>query len=166
MKRFWLLISVTIVLFCAAAPTLAEEKPNDAMALSGVSSGKVVWDINTGSSSKLALYLGVIEETYDDLVRQGVTPDMVFTFRGESLRIISLEHDQITLDSFPDIKQSAQKLHALMLRPGIRMEACSIAARIFEVDTGKILHGIRPVGNTFVSLIGYQSKGYAIIPIY
>ncbi len=166
MNKFWVLVSATIILFFTAASTSAEEKPDDAIALTSVTSGKVVWDINTASPAKLALYLGVIEETYDDLIRQGITPDMVFAFRGESLKIIGLEHDQITLTSIPEIKQSAHKIHQLMQRPGVRMEACSIAARIFEVDTEKILHGIRPVGNTFVSLIGYQSKGYAIIPIY
>lgn len=166
MNKFWVLVSATIILLFTAASTSAEENPDDAIALRSVTSGKVVWDINTASPAKLALYLGVIEETYDDLIRQGITPAMVLAFRGESLKIIGLEHDQITLTSIPEIKQSAQKIHELMLRPGVRMEACSIAARIFEVDTEKILHGIRPVGNTFVSLIGYQSKGYAIIPIY
>lgn len=166
MKKIWLFIGMAALLAGLAQTVSAEDKPSDTKALKGVSSGKVVWDINTASPAKLALYLGVIQETYEDLVRQGVTPDMVFAFRGESLRIISSEHDEISMQSMPEIGQSARMIHALMQRPGIRMEACSIAARIFEVDTEKILHGIRPVGNTFVSLIGYQSKGYAIIPIY
>lgn len=166
MKKIWLFIGMAALLAGLAQTVSAEDKPSDTKALKGVSSGKVVWDINTASPAKLALYLGVIQETYEDLVRQGVTPDMVFAFRGESLRIISSEHDEISMQSMPEIGQSARMIYALMQRPGIRMEACSIAARIFEVDTEKILHGIRPVGNTFVSLIGYQSKGYAIIPIY
>jgi hypothetical protein len=29
-----------------------------------------------------------------------------------------------------------------------------------------LLPGIEPLGNTFVSLIGYQEHGYATIPIY
>lgn len=165
MNNFRMLVSLIILLFCTST-SWAEEKPDDAIALRGVSSGKVVWDINTASPAKLALYLQVIEETYDDLVRQGIVPEMVFAFRGESLKIIGLEHDQVTLAAMPEIKQSAQKIHELMHRPGVRMEACSVAARIFDVDTEKILHGIRPVGNTFVSLIAYQNKGYAIIPIY
>ncbi len=166
MKKIWLYFGAATLLIGLAQHVAAEDKTTDAIALEGVTSGKVVWDINTSSPAKLALYLSVIQETYEDLVRQGVTPDMVFTFRGESLRIINSEHDEISIQSMPEIQQSAHMIHALMQRPGIRMEACSIAARIFEVDTDKILHGIRPVGNTFVSLIGYQLKGYAIIPIY
>lgn len=166
MKKISFLIGMAALMAGLAQAVAADDKPTDAMALKGATSGKVVWDINTSSPAKLALYLGVMQETYEDLLRQGVTPDMVFTFRGESLRIISSEHDEITLQSMPEIRQSARIIHALMQRPGVRMEACAIAARIFEVDIEKILHGIRPVGNTFVSLIGYQSKGYALIPIY
>lgn len=150
----------------SGTPAYSADRQDDAIALKGLTSGKVVWDINTTSPAKLALYLGVIRETYDDLVRQGVTPEMVFAFRGESLRIISTEHDPITLDAMPGIQESAKIIYEMMLRPGVRMEACSIAARIFEVDTELIVHGIRPVGNTFVSLIAYQAKGYAVIPIY
>jgi intracellular sulfur oxidation DsrE/DsrF family protein len=46
------------------------------------------------------------------------------------------------------------------------MEACSVATRLFGVDNGTLLDGIKPVGNTFVSLTGYQAQGYANIPIY
>jgi intracellular sulfur oxidation DsrE/DsrF family protein len=166
MKKIWLLIVMSALLSAMVRPVFAENKPMDTMVLEGVTSGKVVWDINTASPAKLALYLGIIQETYDDLVRQGISPSMVLTFRGQSLRIISTEHEEISVQSIPEIEQSARMIHALNQRNGIRMEACSIAARIVEVDTGKILDGIRPVGNTFVSLIGYQSKGYAIIPIY
>lgn len=33
-------------------------------------------------------------------------------------------------------------------------------------DNRSLLNGIKPVGNTFVSLTGYQAQGYANIPIY
>ena len=169
MKRIRIFIVIVFLstgLACGQARlVLAAGESTGAQALASLSSGKVVWDINTSSPARLALYLGVIAETYDDLLRQGVKPDMVFAFRGESLRIISSEHEQITLRSMPEIDQSARLIQALLQRPGVRMEACSIAARIAKVDTGKILHGIRPVKNTFVSLIEYQRLGYAMIPI-
>jgi len=46
------------------------------------------------------------------------------------------------------------------------MESCSVATRLFKVDNASLLDGIKPVGNTFVSLTGYQAQGYANIPIY
>jgi hypothetical protein len=45
------------------------------------------------------------------------------------------------------------------------MEACSFATRLFGIDNGTLLEGIKPVGNTFVSLTGYHAQGYASIPL-
>ncbi len=46
------------------------------------------------------------------------------------------------------------------------MESCSIATKLMGVDNVTFIPYVKPVGNTFVSLIGYQKKGYALIPIY
>lgn len=45
------------------------------------------------------------------------------------------------------------------------MESCSISTRLLDIDNESIIPGIKPVGNTFVSQIGYQKKAYAVIPI-
>lgn len=163
----------TIVLLMALAcsallmPALAlAQKPDDAHALSGVKSGKVAWDITVGNPARLLAYLGVIEETYDDLKRQGVEPDMVFTFHGPVLNLISTDRTDVPLDQEADYDRVAQHLRALMDQPGVRMEACSVATRLRGLDSDKFLDGIHYVGNTFVSQIGYQAKGYALIPIY
>ena len=65
-----------------------------------------------------------------------------------------------------DLDEVAALLADLNRRPGVRMEACSVACRIFGVKTESLLPGIKAVGNTFVSLIGYQTQGYGTIPIY
>lgn len=166
MTDYFVRIFLATLILAISMPAISSENPDDAMALKDVTNGKVVWDINTNSPKKLALYLNIINETYDGLVRQGITPDMVFTFRGESVGIISSDHEPITLNSMPEILQSAEIINELMQKPNIHMEVCSVAAKIFEVDINHILRGITPVGNTFISLIGYQKKGYAIIPIY
>lgn len=49
---------------------------------------------------------------------------------------------------------------------GSLAQARAIIAPLFQVENGTLLDGIKPVGNTFVSLTGYQAQGYANIPIY
>lgn len=142
------------------------EKPSDRAALSGVTVGKVVWDVNIGDARKLVLYLQVIQETYDDLVRQGATPEMVFAFRGRSVKLISTDREDVPLEGHMHLDAVAELLADLNARPSVHMEACSVACRLFEVKTEDLLPKITAVGNTFVSLIGYQAKGYAVIPIY
>ncbi|NCA70190.1 MAG: hypothetical protein EOM91_08780 [Sphingobacteriia bacterium] len=159
--------SVCLIGFLCLLPMLAlAEKPTDSHALAGVETGKVAWDINMGDAKKLRLYLQVMAETYDDLKRQGVEPEMIFTFRGPSLPLISTEHGDVPLEDIEHHEAVAEQISALQQRPGVRMEACSIAARLFGVEAKQLLPGINFVGNTFVSQIGYQSKGYASIPIF
>ena len=164
MKRATTLLRLIALSLLLPGLALAE-KPGDQHALAGVTSGKVVWDINMASAEKLRLYLQVIDETYEDLKRQGVTPDMVFTFRGSSVRLISTKRDDVPLDEEEHHDGVARQIEGLLAKPNVRMEACSVATRLFRIDNATLLPGIQPVGNTFVSQIGYQAKGYATIPI-
>lgn len=154
-----------LLLLVAATPAFAAEKPNDADALQGVTTGKVVFDVNMADAKKMTLYLSVIRETVDDLRRQNVTPDVILAFRGKSVLLVSKDRENIELDQFPAYDRIAEQL-ADLRGEGVRMEACSVATRLFGVKNSTLLDGIKPVGNTFVSLTGYQAQGYANIPIY
>jgi len=48
---------------------------------------------------------------------------------------------------------------------GVKFEACNIATNLFGIDNETILLEIKVVGNTFISAIGYQTKGYSPILI-
>jgi intracellular sulfur oxidation DsrE/DsrF family protein len=159
--RYWL---VSLVLALSTNMALAD-KPNDATALHGVKHGKVVFDINASDARRLNLYLAVIRETHDDLKRQGVRPDIILAFRGLAVTLVSSDRERFELTEFEQLDQVAEQIAALR-RLGVRMEGCSIATRLFQVDNATLLEGISPVGNTFVSLTGYQAQGYAMIPIY
>jgi intracellular sulfur oxidation DsrE/DsrF family protein len=164
MAKFAQLVAITLALL-VAHPTFAAPKPDDAHALRNVELGKVVFDINMADAKKMTLYLSVIRETVDDLKRQNVEPDVILAFRGMSVRLISKDREQMELTDFEHLDKIAEQL-ADLREQGVRMEACSVATRLFGVDNGTLLDGIKPVGNTFVSLTGYQAQGYANIPIY
>jgi intracellular sulfur oxidation DsrE/DsrF family protein len=160
LASFLLLAALIIAQGAFAAP-----KPDDADALRGVETGKVLFDVNMTDAKKMTLYLAVIRETVDDLKRQGVEPDVILAFRGLSVRLISKDRENMELTDFDHLDRIAEQLADLQ-QQGVRMEACSVATRLFKVDNGTLLDGIKPVGNTFVSLTGYQAQGYANIPIY
>lgn len=143
----------------------AAGQPDDSDALKGVNKGKVIFDINMVEAKKMTLYLMVIRQTVEDLKRQGVEPDVVLAFRGLSVRLISKDREQMELTDFEHLDKIAEQLADLQ-QQGVRMEACSVATKLFKVDNNSLLAGIKPVGNTFVSLTGYQAQGYANIPIY
>lgn len=143
----------------------AAERPNDADALKGVQKGKVVFDVNMAEARKMTLYLSVIRQTVDDLLRQGVEPDVILAFRGLSVKLITKDREETELTDYEYLDKIASQLADLQ-KQGVRMEACSVATKLFRVDNATLLDGIKPVGNTFVSLTGYNAQGYASIPIY
>ena len=142
------------------------EKPSDTDALENIEVGKVVWDVLASRPDRLLFYLKIIDESYDDLVRQDVEPDMIFIFHGRALQLIKSEN----VDFLPKDKQTHQEVLTLIsnlnARPGVRMEACSISARMQDIENDGIISDVKMVGNTYVSLIAYQAKGYSVISVH
>ncbi len=165
MKVIYKTFLLGVLLFMLISVAFAE-KPSDVDALKNIEVGKVVWDVLTSRPDRLLFYLKLIDETYNDLVRQGVEPDMVFIFHGHALQLIKSEK----VDFLPKDKQAHQEAMTLIsdlnARPGVRMEAYSISACMQDIDNDGIISDVKMVGNTYVSLIGYQSKGYSVIPVH
>lgn len=155
-------ISIITLLFALALAfsgltTTAFAAPDDSVALGDLTEGKILFDINLSVAESLPLYLNVIQQTYDGLEDQDVTPDFVIAFRGMAVTFI-------TDAAAAELKTQIETLAAL---PNVRFEACAVATGLFKVDNTKILPEITVVGNTFISAAGFGSstKGYATIPI-
>lgn len=166
MKRTPTYLMSLLILFMGLITTNAAMSApySDTKALEGVTASKTLFDINISEAPKLELYLSVIKQTHEDLVRQGVTPEIVIAFRGASVRLVSTETWAFSEEEQKSLERSAQLL-AQLAGNGIRLEACSIATNLFKVENSTLLPDIEVVGNTFVSLTGYQNKGFALIPI-
>jgi uncharacterized protein len=53
-----------------------------------------------------------------------------------------------------------------MSKVGIRVEVCVFALKVFGVEPASILPEIERVGNGWISEIGYQARGYSLVPVY
>jgi len=143
----------------------AQSKPDDTVALKDVNTGKAVWDISMANPEILAINLAVVRETYDDLVRQNVNPDIVLAIHGVPVRYVRKDVSDLPFEDMVHIDKINEILDELKALPGVRIEVCSVANRLMGVDNTTIRDGLHVVGNTWVSLIGYQAQGYAIIPV-
>lgn len=145
---------ITLALF----PGYASATPNDSAALAGITTGKAFFDVNLAETDRLLLYLKVIEMTQASLKQQQVSPELIVAFRGPAVKLV------VKNDS--DVKfQRVATLIDRLRSEGVRFEACAVATELFGVDNASILPSITVVGNTFISSIGYQSRGYALIPL-
>ena len=61
-----------------------------------------------------------------------------------------------------EIESNVEALAAL----GVRQEVCAVATRVFGIGNKTLLPGLTLVGDGFISLIGYQSQGYHLVPVY
>lgn len=142
-----------------------EEQAGDGVALQGVEVGRIIWDVTQGDPALLSGRLAVVRQTYEDLKRQQVRPDMVFAFRGGAVLSLNRDLDRLPFAQRNDVEAVQQQLAALLELPGVRMEACQIAMRRVEMTADDLIPGVHQVGNTFLSLMGFAQRGYVTIPL-
>lgn len=150
----------------ALAPMVAAENLHNRAAIDGLENLKAVYDVRKSNPNALDMYLKAIITNVENLEREGVDADLVMVFISHSVKFINtapaLETEADYGEALASIAQSIETLQEI----GVRMEACNGATRAFNVDNDTLLPGIEPVRSGFISLMGYQNNGYALIPVY
>ena len=148
------------------ATVLAEKTFDDSAALNGVRETQSVFLIDFTNPKKTAFYLEVILGTHAGLVRQGVKPDMVLVFIGETVKYLSTEPDDLLAMEYGDELDSIAESARAFKQLGVRMEVCAVATQVFGVDNDTVLPEMEVVGDGFISLIGWQTQGHKLVPIF
>lgn len=125
---------------------------------------KVAFDITAGDAKRLLSILNVIDETRETFVKQGVTPRFVLAFRGPATLLVQSNQEKIKPEDRETAQKIATKLKQLKAAPGVEsVEQCSVAMRLVEVKKEHVMPELTIVENSWVTLIGYQARGYAYI---
>jgi intracellular sulfur oxidation DsrE/DsrF family protein len=142
--------------------SLAEEYTT----LKGLKSVKAVFDFEKGKPQQALLQLQVIGETFKDknVQKSGKKPRMAVVFMGPAVKLISKNRSGFTEEEQKILDEFANTLSNLA-REGVKFEGCLIAMKILGVDPATILPEIKQVGNGWISLIGHQAQGYALVTI-
>ena len=146
-------------------PVEAESSPNDAASLEGLGSTNVVFDITQGNPQKLLGRLKLIDQTAEMMAAQGVKPNFVLAFRGPASFYASSDRELIPLDNHDVADQIAAQISKMNTHKGLKFEQCSVATGFLNIKNETVYPEIKVVGNSWISLAGYQNKGYAYIPI-
>lgn len=155
-----------LVLLAFSPPSLAAAPIDDSHALKGVKQGKGIFLIDFADPRKTAFYLDIIKGTHAGMQRQGVKPDFVIVYIGPTVRFLTTAPDtELALEHEESLKAIAQHVKELN-RLGVRHEVCAVATQVFKVDNATILPGMRVVGDGFISLIGWQTRGYKLVPLF
>ena len=154
------MLGVAIGLGSSGAPAAAaDDNP-----VAGLKEAKIAFDITAGEPNRMLLILNTIEETREGFVRQGITPRFVLAFRGPASLLTQTDLSRFKPEERETATKVAAKLKQLRGTPGIeRLDQCSIAMRGQKVDKAQINPDVTVVENGWVTLVGYQAKGYAYI---
>jgi intracellular sulfur oxidation DsrE/DsrF family protein len=160
----YLMATVIVVLAVAVGAIKAQaEGSNDSVALSGLKQVKVAFDMTNGDAKALLNQLSVIGETRDSLIKQGVTPEFVIAFRGPATRLVQTDIEKIKPEDRSLAAKIAAKVNELSKANGVVMQQCGVAVRQQEVKPENVLPAITVIGNSWISLMAYQTKGFAYI---
>jgi intracellular sulfur oxidation DsrE/DsrF family protein len=157
------IILICILLLGTVLNIQAAELNND-RALTGATNTNAVFDISP-SGKRLLAQLNVIHKTYDQLLTFGHKPKFVLAFRGGATKFLTKDDKYVPKNELA-IKKKVQQRIEEFEDIGVTMELCGIAAQGNKVDLEDFLPGIEVVANGYISVIGYQSQGYNLVPIY
>lgn len=160
MKYVALLIAILLMV---PVTTLANQL-TDANAIKGLKAVKVVCDVNVGDPKLLLRRMELIDETYTQLVDAGIQPTFIVAFRGPATKYVTRGTRYVTPEHHA-IKKEIQGWIDQFQENGFSLEQCAIAARGQKVSYDDVLPQITVVQNSYISIVAYQNKGYALLPM-
>ncbi len=139
---------------------------NDREALQGMTVAKVVFDVKKDDPQKLLRALTAIRNASERLTRQGVQPNIVVTLRGPAVVcLIDMKEDPDADEYTEEVLDKISWNIVELKKAGVQLEVCSLALSFAGMEDIELLPGIKKVGNSLISLIAYQNKGYAMVAI-
>lgn len=166
MKKLYISVFASLcMLMTASISSAANKAPDNKDALKGLSSSKAIFDITTGNPKKLAFYLSLVRKTAESMNAAGVKTNFVVAFRGPATFYVTSNQSHVKVEDMPAAEKIKDEIAKLSHERGVKLTQCSIAAHVLHVKTSTVYPGIKVVGNSWVSLIAYQNKGYALVPV-
>lgn len=136
-------------------------------ALDGLKSVKAIFDFRLGNLKAASVMLDAIHETFKgkDIMAVTNNPEFNVVFLGPAVKLITTVREGVSPEDQKVLDAIAVRISA-MAKDGIKLEICLFAARMFGVDPATVYSDIKQIENGVISLIGYQAKGFSLVPIY
>ena len=166
MKKSAKITIMSIVTVCLLVVTAGNAFSEEYGTLKGLKSVKAVFAFEMGNPQNALVHLQVIHQTFKDknIWMGKKKPDIVVVFYGPSVKLVSKNRDGFAAGDQKILDEYASTLSA-MAKDGIKFEICLIAVKLLGVEPSSILPEIKQVGNGWISVIGYEARGYSFIPV-
>ncbi len=147
----------------AASPAASGGYDN---ALKDVKGIKAVFDFSQGTPGVANVIFWAVKNVYEDESVKALpeTPRIAVVFHGPAVRLISTDRTGFKEEEMAELDKFAEMIRQLK-KDGVKLEVCLYAAKVMGIDPVTIMPEIDHVGNGFISVIGYQAQGYAVVRI-
>jgi intracellular sulfur oxidation DsrE/DsrF family protein len=156
--------ALVCILVVSGALSAGATQYDNARALTGIDRVGIYFDVNLGDADRLALRMRLIEQTIDQVRKAGIETDVVIGIRGGATSFMTRD-DHYVLDDEVAAKQAIQEHLKAFAADGVVIEQCAIAADLEDIPPGDFIDEVTFVANGYVSLVGYQARGYAVVPM-
>ena len=135
-------------------------------ALKDVKGIKAVFEVSQGSPKVSNLIFWAVKNVYEDPSTKSLPEktQLAIVFHGPAVKLLSTDRSNFAGKEFGEIDKFHEMLRQLK-KDGVKLEICLYAAKVMGVDPSTILPEIDHVGNGFISVIGYQAQGYAVVRV-
>jgi len=160
-------VTILCLAFCLSLPAFSPAFGGEYKALEGLKSVKVMFDFRDEKPGSALVHLQLAHDTFKDGALRKVDgkPDFAVVFMGGSVKLLSNKRDGFSSEEKKSLAE-LDKVISAMAKDGIRLEICMFAANFFGVDPSSVSPEIHRVPNGWISSLGYQAKGYSLIPAY
>ena len=162
-----MLYRIYFVLLCVVLfvpQSVFSENQRDLQALTNLSELKVYFDVKADSAAKVEKRMQWIQDSYNQATQQGLKASFVIGFRSHASFFVTKGDDYIDEGEGAN-KEKIENWLRHFQKIGIVLEQCNLSAELFEIDLEDFLPEVRVVKNSFVSIAGYQNRGYAYVPM-
>ncbi|WP_020676182.1 DsrE family protein [Geopsychrobacter electrodiphilus] len=134
--------------------------------LKGVGKYDVLFEVSQGNPKVANLVFWAVRNAYQapEVKALPVPPKVAVVFHGPVVKLLSTNRDPFNSAEWAQVEKFQQTLRE-MKKDGVHLEVCKYAAKIMGVDNETIIPEIDQVDNGFVSVVGYQMQGYAVVRI-
>lgn len=127
---------------------------------------KAVFDCSSNDPRYIMSRMALIEKTKAQLEARGEKPLFAITMHGGCVKAAS-EHADFLVeeDAVVFIREAQRSLERLSKAKDVEIVACAIALEGNAIDRDDVLPFIRISENSYIDTIGYQNRGYALMPL-
>lgn len=137
----------------------------DSEALRDLKVAKGVFMLDLKDPGRMAHVLKVVEETRESIARQNVKPELIVVVIGPSAAFLTRDRRGISYMDQRSVSE-VQGTIGRLNKAGVRIEVCGIAMRGMDIAPDMLIPEVIPVGDGYISAIGYQAQGYQLVPVY